>query len=75
MGTTTKKQALLKIIYKKLEQAYEDTLEDVIELLDIRSSEDEEDIKAFEDAKNEPTISWEQYKRELDCYLSSRNFN
>jgi formate dehydrogenase maturation protein FdhE len=56
METTTKKQALLKIIYQKLEQAYEDTLEDVIELLDIRSSEDEEDIRAFEDTKNEPTI-------------------
>jgi hypothetical protein len=42
------------------------TLEDVIELLDIRSSEDEEDIKAFEEAENEPTISWEQYKRELE---------
>lgn len=65
-GNYKKKQALLKIIYEKLEQAYEDTLEDVIELLDIRSSEDEEDIKAFEDAKNEPTISWEQYKRELE---------
>ncbi len=66
METTTKKQALLKVIYEKLEQAYEDTLEDVIELLDIRSSEDEEDIRAFEEAKNEPTISWEQYKTELE---------
>ncbi len=66
METTTKKQALLKIIYKKLEQAYEDTLEDVIEILDIRLSEDEEDIKACEDTKNEPSISWEQYKRELE---------
>jgi hypothetical protein len=33
METITKKQQLLKIIYEKLEQAYEDTLEDVMELL------------------------------------------
>jgi hypothetical protein len=35
METTTKRQALLKAIYEKLEQAYEDTLEDVIELLNL----------------------------------------
>lgn len=66
METTTKRQVLLKAIHERLEQAYEDTLEDVLELLDIRSSEDEEDMKAFEDAKNEPTMTWEQYKRELE---------
>jgi uncharacterized coiled-coil protein SlyX len=33
METITKKQQLLKILYEKLEQAYEDTLEDVMELL------------------------------------------
>ena len=66
METTTKRQELLKAINKRLEQAYEDTLEDVLELLDIRRAEDEEDIKAFEDAEKEPTISWEKYKQELD---------
>lgn len=65
METTTKRQALLKAIYEKLEQAYEDTLEDVIELLDIRKKEDYEDMQAFEDAKNEPRISWEQVQKEL----------
>lgn len=65
METTTKKQQLLKIIYEKLEQAYEDTLEDVIELLDIRKTEDLEDIQAFEDAKNEHRIPWEQVQKEL----------
>ena len=66
METTTKRQELLKAIYERLEQAYEDTLEDVLELLDIRKAEDEEDIKAFEETKNEPTITWEQYKKELE---------
>jgi hypothetical protein len=65
MQTTTRKQQLLKIIYKKLEQAYEDTLEDVIELLDIRKQEDLEDIQAFEDAKNDTKIPWEQVQKEL----------
>ncbi|MEH1871778.1 hypothetical protein [Nostoc sp.] len=66
METTTKRQELLKAINQRLEQAYEDTLEDVLELLNIRKAEDEEDIKAFEEAENEPTISWEQYKQELE---------
>ncbi|WP_414621447.1 hypothetical protein [Calothrix sp. CCY 0018] len=66
METTTKKQQLLKIIYEKLEQAYEDTLEDVIELLDIRKEEDLEDVQAFKDAKNDNKIPWEQVQKELD---------
>jgi hypothetical protein len=69
METTTRKQALIKAIYERLEQAYEDTLEDVIELLDIRKAEDQEDIKALdegrEDIKKNGTIPWEQVKREL----------
>jgi hypothetical protein len=65
METTTKRQELLKAINQRLEKAYEDTLEDVLELLDIRKAEDEEDIKAFEKAENEPTMTWEQYKQEL----------
>ncbi|MDF5728335.1 MAG: hypothetical protein PUP92_09925 [Rhizonema sp. PD38] len=66
METTTKRQVLLKVIYEKLEQAYEDTLEDVIELLDIRKAEDEEDIQATKEANNDTSISWEEYKRELE---------
>ncbi|MUG94561.1 hypothetical protein F7734_20145 [Scytonema sp. UIC 10036] len=66
MKTTTKRQALLKVIYEKLEQAYEDTLEDVIELLNIRKAEDEEDIQAIKEARNDTSISWEEYQRELE---------
>ncbi|MBN3898172.1 MAG: hypothetical protein HWQ41_23735 [Nostoc sp. NOS(2021)] len=66
METTTKRQELLKAINQRLEQAYEDTLEDVLELLDIRKAEDQEDIKAFKETENEPTITWEQYKQELE---------
>ncbi len=69
MEITAKKQALLKAISAQLEQAYEDTLEDVLELLDSRKSEDEEDIKdalaELEDAKINGTVSWEEYKQQL----------
>ena len=69
METTTRRRELLKAINERLEDAYEDTLEDVIELLDIRKAEDEEDIKAIqesrEDIKRNGSIPWEQVKREL----------
>lgn len=66
MELLTRKQALLKAICEQLELAYEDTLEDVLELLKIRKIEDEEDIEAFKDAENDQTISWEQYQQELE---------
>jgi hypothetical protein len=65
METTTRKQQLLKIINEKLEQADEDTLEDVIELLDIRRIEDIEDIQSFEDAINDHKIPWVKVQKEL----------
>ncbi len=69
METTSRRQVLLKAIYERLELAYEDTLEDVIELLDIRKAEDLEDIKAVkearEDIKINGSIPWEQLKKEL----------
>jgi hypothetical protein len=69
MESTTRRQALLKAIHERLEEAYDDTLEDVIELLDIRKKEDLEDIKAVqegrEDIKINGSISWQQVKQEL----------
>ena len=66
METTTKKQALLKAIYERLEQVYEGTLEEILELLDICEDEDTEDIAdAIADAEVNGTISWEQYQQEL----------
>lgn len=58
---------MLKAISEELEQAYEDTLEDVLELLKIRKNEDEEDIRdiqaAKEDIKINVTGSWSQIDR------------
>lgn len=63
------KETLLKAIYVELEDAYEDTLAEILELLKIRRSEDEEDIKeyhaALEDIKINGTIPWLQAKREI----------
>ncbi|MBE9206344.1 hypothetical protein IQ244_07425 [Nostoc sp. LEGE 06077] len=64
MQHTKTRQALLQAIYEELEQAYEDTLEDVLELLKIRKIEDEEDIQDIAVAKNDTTISWEEYQQE-----------
>jgi hypothetical protein len=69
MEATARRQVLLRAIQERLESAYEDTLEDVIELLDIRKAEDQEDIKAIregrEDIKRNGSIPWEQVKQEL----------
>ncbi len=69
MEITTKRQALLKAIHERLKESYEDTLEDVLELLDTRASEDIEDIKAMresrEDIKRNGSVSWEQVKQEI----------
>jgi hypothetical protein len=64
MQPTKTRQTLLKAIYEELEQAYDDTLEDVLELLKIRKSEDEEDIQDIHTAQDDTTISWEEYKQE-----------
>ena len=67
METTTTKQELLNAINTELQLAYEDTLEEVLELLQIRRQQDEEDIKdiqsAKEDIKINGTVSWEDVKR------------
>lgn len=67
METTTTKQELFNAINTELQHAYEDTLEEVLELLQIRRQQDEEDIRdiqsAKEDIKINGTVSWEDVKR------------
>ncbi|WP_414561715.1 MULTISPECIES: hypothetical protein [unclassified Anabaena] len=69
MEAPTKKQTLLKEINERLEQAYEGTLEEVLELLNVSELEDEEDIKdaiiELEDAQINGTVTWEQYQQQL----------
>jgi hypothetical protein len=57
-----------KTIIQQLESASVDTLEEILELLQIRASEDEEDIiesrKALEEARVSGTIPWSEVKRQ-----------
>lgn len=61
METKSRRQALLKAIYERLE--------DVLELLNISERKDAEDIAdavaELENAKVNGTISWEEYQREI----------
>jgi hypothetical protein len=71
MEIITRRQALIKDIHERLEQAYEDTLEDILELLTkIDDEEDEEDIRdariELEDMKKNGGIPWEEIKRNME---------
>ncbi|MBW4614298.1 MAG: hypothetical protein KME21_13700 [Desmonostoc vinosum HA7617-LM4] len=67
METTTKKQALIKAIHEQLELAYDDTLQEILELLKIRKQEDEEDEIDFEeglrDIAENGTLTWEEHQQ------------
>ncbi|MDM9382612.1 MULTISPECIES: hypothetical protein [unclassified Chlorogloeopsis] len=69
MEHTIDKQALLKAIYAELENAYDDTLQEILELLKIRNQEDKEDEREFEeglkDIAENGTIPWEEIKRNM----------
>jgi hypothetical protein len=69
MEITTKMQSLIKAINVELESAYEDTLQEVLELLKIRRLEDDEDEKDFEeglkDIAENGTVPWEEIKKEM----------
>jgi hypothetical protein len=69
MKTITNRTALLEAIYIELENAYDDTLKEILELLKVRKEEDEEDEREFEeglkDIAENGTLTWEEYKREI----------
>lgn len=69
METTINRQELIKAINVELETAYEDTLQEILELLKIRKREDEEDERDFEeglkDIAENGTISWEEIKKDI----------
>jgi hypothetical protein len=69
METTTKRQVLIKTINEQLELAYDDTLQEILELLKIRKQEDESDERDFEEglkdiAKN-GTLTWSEHQQEI----------
>ncbi len=70
MKTEHDRKQLIKDIYVLLNQAYDSTLDEIYTLLkNIDDVEDEEDIKAIregrEDARINGTVSWEEIKSEI----------
>ncbi|TFI53230.1 hypothetical protein BLD44_018035 [Mastigocladus laminosus UU774] len=70
MKTEREREELIKAINVLLNQAYDSTLDEIYTLLNsIEDEEDEEDLKAYDIAKNDPDsnilIAWEDIKKEI----------
>ncbi|MEH1941422.1 MAG: hypothetical protein V7L01_14560 [Nostoc sp.] len=70
MKSAHEREQLIKDINVLLNQAYDSTLDEIYALLKkIEEEEEEEDLKAYDLAKNsaeiEGSVSWEEAKKEL----------
>ncbi|MFB2772949.1 hypothetical protein ACE1AT_27310 [Pelatocladus sp. BLCC-F211] len=70
MKTEREREELIKAMNVLLNHAYDSVLDDVYAFLQkIEDEEDEEDLKAYEIAKNDPEsnifIAWEDIKKEI----------
>ncbi|WP_088242606.1 hypothetical protein [Calothrix rhizosoleniae] len=70
MKTDTEREQLIQGILVMLYQAYDSTLDEIYALLKkIEDEEDEEDLKAYDEAKEDiqinGTIPWEKVKKEM----------
>ncbi|MDJ0675243.1 MAG: hypothetical protein QNJ36_07685 [Calothrix sp. MO_167.B42] len=70
MKTHNEREQLIQDIFIMLYQAYDSTLDEIYDFLkNIEDKEDEEDLKAYDEAKEDiqinGTISWEQVKKEM----------
>ncbi|NJM72581.1 MAG: hypothetical protein HC862_21870 [Scytonema sp. RU_4_4] len=70
MKTEREREEIIKAINELLNQAYDSTLDEILALLKrIEAEEDENDLKAYHTAKNDPesqiTIPWEDIKKEI----------
>jgi hypothetical protein len=70
MKTEQERQAIIKAINILLHQAYDSTLDEIYALLQkIEDDEDEDDLKAIKEAREDirlhGTISWEEIKKEI----------
>ncbi|MBW4635956.1 MAG: hypothetical protein KME30_29965 [Iphinoe sp. HA4291-MV1] len=70
MKTEQQRQETIQAINELLNQAYDSTLDEILTLLErIETEEDENDLKAYHTAKNDPenqiTIPWEDIKKEI----------
>ncbi|MEO1433305.1 MAG: hypothetical protein AAFS12_05605 [Cyanobacteria bacterium J06632_19] len=70
MKTDREREELIKSITVMLYQAYDSTLDEIYTLLKtIDDQEDEEDLKAIQEAREDirinGTVSWEEIKNEI----------
>ncbi|BAY27420.1 MULTISPECIES: hypothetical protein [Nostocales] len=70
MKTDQEREELIQSINVLLHQAYDSTLDEIYALLQrIEDEEDEEDLKAVKESREEirlnGTISWEEIKKEI----------
>jgi hypothetical protein len=70
MKTAQEREELIQSINVLLHQAYDSTLDEIYALLQrIEDEEDEEDLKAVKESREEirlnGTISWEEIKKEI----------
>lgn len=70
MKTDSERKEIINAINVLLNQAYDSTLDEIFELLQkIEDEEDENDLKAYDEAKEDMqkngTVSWEEVKQEI----------
>lgn len=70
MKTDSERKQIIDAINVLLNQAYDSTLDEIFALLKkIDDEEDEDDLKAYDEAKEDirknGTISWEEVKKEI----------
>ncbi|MEM9925049.1 MAG: hypothetical protein AAF915_15075 [Cyanobacteria bacterium P01_D01_bin.50] len=70
MKTERERKEIIDSINVMLNQAYDNTLDEVFELLKkIEDAEDENDLKAYDEGKKDiqknGTVSWEEVKQEI----------
>ncbi|MBD2441231.1 hypothetical protein [Nostoc sp. FACHB-110] len=69
MKTAIEREEIIKAINLLLNQAYDSTLDEIIALLQ-QIEEEEEDLKAYDEGKEDirinGTVSWEEVKKEIN---------
>lgn len=71
MKTEIEREKIIKAINVLLNQAYDSTLDEILALLErIEEAEEEEDLKAYDEGKEDirvnGTVSWEEVKKEIN---------
>ncbi|MDZ8227636.1 hypothetical protein [Nostoc sp. ChiVER01] len=70
MKTEIEREEIIKAINLLLKQAYDSTLDEILTLLQrIEKEEEEEELKAYDEGKEDirinGTVSWEEVKKEI----------